>query len=228
MRFFCSLCVVVALTAQPCGCAGPSPCAHVKNDADHISNASSSPIYVGNGDPFIRGDLTVRTLDVDACTMGAPTALRIHFPASTGEFPVVLFQHGFMTRNSAYDGVLQQVASHGFVVVAPQMYEPGIGALLGNPTAAEEAELAGDILKWMPAHLHEVIGFDARTDRIGIAGHSRGGKVAWLLAVADPTRFLAIAGLDPVDGSGGPLGNQARVVQGPFQFSVPVLDALTK
>jgi chlorophyllase len=180
-------------------------------------------IYADAGDPFDSGVLAVRLLDVAACTLGVPTAIRIHVPEEPGEFPVVMFQHGFMTRNSAYDEILQHLASHGFVVVAPQMYEPGLGPLLGDPTAAAEAELAEKVLSWIPQRLHEVIGFDARADRIGIAGHSRGGKVAWLLAAADPGRFQAIAGVDPVDGAGGPLGNESRVVQGPFSLSIATL-----
>lgn len=215
--------MVFALLAQLPGCVGPAPCSHVTNDPGRSSNQAPRTVYADTGDPFSRGVLAVRLLDVAACTLGAPTAIRIHVPEESGEFPVVVFQHGFMTRNSAYDEILQHVASHGFVVVAPQVYEPGIGPLLGNPTAAAEAELAGDVLGWIPQRLHEVIGFDARADRIGIAGHSRGGKVAWLMATADPGRFLAIAGVDPVDGAGGPLGNQARAVQGPFSFSIPTL-----
>ncbi len=47
--------------------------------------------------------------------------------------------------------------------------------------------------------------------------------MAWLVLVADPSRAQAVAGVDPVDGTGGPFGNQARVVQGPFAFSLPAL-----
>jgi chlorophyllase len=128
-----------------------------------------------------------------------------------------------MSRNSAYDEILKHLASHGFVVIAPQMYEPGLGPLLGNPTAAQEAELAAHVIDWLPGRLESVVGFPVRTDLLGIAGHSRGGKVAWLVASADPGRILAIAGVDPVDGTGGPYGNQPRVVNGPFAISIPAL-----
>jgi len=205
------------------GCGEPGPCADVPRKAHSSTGSSSSGLYAGHGDPFQPGDLAVRSLDVAACDSGAPVPLRIHIPKSGANYPVVVFQHGFMSRNSAYDEVLIHLASHGFVVVAPQMYQPGLAALFGNPTAAAEAERAADVLEWVSANLDRVTGFPVRTDRLGIAGHSRGGKVAWLLAVADPTRFLAIAGLDPVDGAGGPLGNQSRVVQGPFSFSLPAL-----
>lgn len=214
--------LLAAFTYLLASCAESIPCSHIETAPNSAASAQAAT-YQDTGDPFFPGNLAVHTIDVDACDFGAPTALRIHAPVSPDEYPVVVFQHGFMLRNSAYDEILQHVASHGFVVVAPQMYEPGIGPLLGNPTAAEEAELGRQILNWLPNHLQEVTQFAARTDRIGIAGHSRGGKVAWLMAVADPGRFLGIAGVDPVDGAGGPFGNQSRVTQGTFPFSIPAL-----
>lgn len=173
------------------------------------------------------------------CEFDAPLAMRVHapihapihapnhapnhLPESGGEFPVVVFQHGFMARNVYYDGILRHLASHGFVVVAPQMYELGIAPLLGRPPAAVEAELSALVLGWIPGHLGEVAGVSVSSQRIGLAGHSRGGKVAWLVAATDPARIGAIAGADAVDGEGGPWGNQRRVVQGPFPFSIPAL-----
>lgn len=214
----------VGLAALLPGCAETSPCARVSGEQSTGADVppTSAP-YAGQGDPYEIGELAVRTVDLKACENDAPTALRIHAPEAPGAYAVVLFQHGFMSRNSAYDEILTHLSSHGFVVVAPQMYEPGLGPLLGNPTAATEAELAGQIVTWLPGNLDNVTGIHARTDRLGISGHSRGGKVAWLAAVADPSRFGAIAGVDPVDGTGGPLGNQPRVVQGKFEFDLPSL-----
>lgn len=217
------ICILFVLLAQLPGCVGPAPCSHTAEVTNHNTEQTARSVFADRSDPFSRGVLAVRSIDVASCELGAPTAMRIHVPEEAGDFPVIVFQHGFMTQNSAYDEILQHVASHCFVVVAPQMYEPGIGPLLGNPTAAAEAELASHVSSWIPQRLHEVIGFNARADRIGVAGHSRGGKVAWLMAAANPERVLAIAGVDPVDGAGGPLGNQARIVQGPFSFSIRAL-----
>jgi chlorophyllase len=212
--------LAVAL-ASSTGCSGTNPCPSTDTATQIAQAQSDAPIYVGRGDPYASGGLDIVTVDVATCEHQAPVPLRLFVPQD--QYPVVLFLHGFMTRNSAYDEVLRHVASHGFLVVAPQMYEPGIAPLLGNPTAAAEAELAGKVAHWIPQQLRNAIGFEPRTDRIGIAGHSRGGKVAWLLVAADPQRFLAIAGVDPVDGTGGPWGNQARVVQGAFASEIPAL-----
>lgn len=160
---------------------------------------------------------------VERCERGAPVEMLVHIPESNERLAVVVFQHGFMTRNSAYDEVLRHLASHGFLVVAPQMYTPGVAALFGRPTAAEEADLATQILDWLPGNLGELTGRTPDFARLGLGGHSRGGKVAWLTLRADPTCARAIAGVDPVDGAGGPLGGQTRVTEHPFDFSIPAL-----
>jgi len=217
-----ALSVVSCLMALMSGCVNQSPCTQ-SSDANSAAEPVIGDVYVGSGDPYTIGELPIVTLDVNRCDRSAPVALRIHAPQARGDYAIVVFQHGFMSRNSAYDDILSHVASHGLVVVAPQMYEPGIGPLLGNPTAAVEAELAARVLDWLPGNVDALTGVRARTDRLGIAGHSRGGKVAWLAAVNDTSRFLAIAGVDPVDGMGGPFGGQGRAVQGPFAFNFPSL-----
>ncbi len=95
------------------------------------------------------------------------------------------------------------------------MYRPGVSPLLGNPSAVEEAALAADVIDWLPENLGRLTGVEARMDGLGLAGHSRGGKIAWLLLKEDPNRAQAIAGVDPVDGTGGPLGDEARGCPGP-------------
>ncbi len=206
------------------GCMDSGPCPNAPDGTGTPTSApSTAAVFAATGNAYDAGSLAIRTLDIARCERGAPVPLRIHAPEAPGEYAVVVFQHGFMSRNDYYDEILGQLASHGFVVVAPQMYEPGIGPLTGNPTAATEAELAGKVIDWLPGNLNEVTGVQARTDHLGIAGHSRGGKVAWLVVSKDASRFDAIAGVDPVDGAGGPLGGQTRVVQGPFAFATPSL-----
>ena len=116
------------------GCVTNPPCA---SSSEPPAAAGIAHVYVGQGDPYAPGALETRVIDVERCEFGAPTALRIHTPTSAGDYAVVVFQHGFLSRNDYYDEILSHVAGHGFVVVAPQMYEPGLGVLFGNPTAQE-------------------------------------------------------------------------------------------
>lgn len=218
----CLLAGLLVLT----GCGQEPPCESVQSASSPIRrSASQSDIapYFGDSPPYEPGGLSVTSSLVERCDRGAPVLLRIHAPPPPGPYAVLLFQHGFMVESSAYEGMLRHIASHGFVVVAPQMYQPGLMALLGTPTAFEEAEVASGLVEWMTEHLSAVTGVPARVDRLAIGGHSRGGKVAWLAALKNPARFRAIIGVDPVDGRGGPAGNQPRVAAEPFPFSLPSL-----
>lgn len=219
---WCLLPGVLMLT----GCGQQPPCASMQSAPSPIrAAASQSSIapYIDDSSPYETGQLSVTSTVVERCDRGVPVLLRIHAPQASGQYAVLLFQHGFMVESSAYEGMLRHIASHGFIVVAPQMYQPGLMALLGTPTALEEAEVASGLVEWMAEHLSAVTGVTARVDRLAIGGHSRGGKVAWLTALQDATRFRAIIGVDPVDGRGGPAGNQPRVTAEPFPFSLPAL-----
>ncbi len=212
-----------AVVALLSGCVESAPCQQPGQTPAGNTGPITGEVYVDTGSPYEPGALTVRTVAVARCEQGAPVDLLIHAPAQAGTYCVVVFQHGFLARNSDYSETLRHLASHGFVVVVPQMYTPGIGVLLGSPTAAVEAEWAAVVLAWLPDHLSALSGVEADTRRLGLAGHSRGGKVAWLTLAADSSRARAVAGVDPVGGTGGPGGNQARVVQGPFNFAFPSL-----
>lgn len=205
------------------GCIHPPTCLRSQAPAVGVPAAAAGTGFVGSGDPYAPGPLPIRVADVAACQHGNLVPLLVFAPEAPAAYPVVVFQHGFVTRNQAYGEMLRHVAGHGFVVVAPQMYEPGLAALLGNPTAAQEAMRLMELLDWLSTGLPTVLGYTPATGRVGLAGHSRGGKVAWLVLVADPTRADAVAGVDPVDGTGGPLGNQPRVAQESFAFSLPTL-----
>lgn len=49
-----------------------------------------------------------------------PKPLLIGLPCEAGEFPVLLLLHGFLLSNSFYSQLIQHIASHGFIVIAPQ------------------------------------------------------------------------------------------------------------
>jgi chlorophyllase len=170
---------------------------------------------------FGPGALTVQFREVAAAEAGAPVLVRVWYPQQPGTYAVVIFQHGFLMNSGWYSGMLSHLASHGFVVAAPQMYAAD-GLPLGKPTAAEEAVTALQVHSWVTSQLGGLLGQTVPYgQRLGYAGHSRGGKVQWLVLKGNPALALAVAGVDPVDGTGGPLGGEARVVDGPFNFPFP-------
>ena len=179
-------------------------------------------LFVSDGMSYSMGPLTTTTVNVSSGDNGAPTDMFIVTPTAPGTYAVVVFQHGFLMNGAWYSEVLTHLASHGFVVVAPQMYAPD-GLPVGKPSAVEEAGAAAEVHAWLPDNLSRVTGVTADFGALGVSGHSRGGKVNWLLLTSQPGLADAIALLDPVDGTGGPLGGEARAVDGTLPASIPTL-----
>ena len=198
---------------------GPTADAETGPD-ENDDNGATDGLYVGTGDPYEPGELSVTGREVD----DGPAELEgllVITPDEPGEYPVAVYQHGFLMANTHYQDLLEHVASHGFVVVAPQMYEAG--SLMGAPSTEEEAQLASELYDWIATDLDDQVDVDARVDRLGIAGHSRGAKVSWWSLGEDPRPLDALAGVDPVDGTGGPLDNEPRVLDDPVDIDAPVL-----
>lgn len=116
--------------------------------------------------------------------------------------PLVLFKHGFQLATSNYAELCERVASHGFVVVG---VDTG-GGLFGGPTNVEERDATIGAIDWATTVAPFAAAVDG--DRIAVLGHSRGGKVALMVAAAD-ARVDAALLLDPVNGCGPGAGYSA-------------------
>ena len=60
--------------------------------------------------------------------IGTPTCNSSSFSQS-GEFDILLLLHGYLLYNHFYSQLIQQIASHGFIVVAPQVIKLRINLL---------------------------------------------------------------------------------------------------
>ncbi|MDQ3037420.1 MAG: alpha/beta hydrolase fold domain-containing protein, partial [Myxococcota bacterium] len=109
--------------------------------------------------------------------------------------PLVILKHGFQLATANYATTAAHIASHGFVVIG---VDTGGGAF-GGPTNADERDASIAAIDWALSSAP----FAARVDpeRIAVMGHSRGGKVAVMIAAAD-ARVGAALLLDPVNGCG--------------------------
>ncbi|RZS18982.1 hypothetical protein BHM03_00051321 [Ensete ventricosum] len=76
---------------------------------------------------FEDGEHKVRLLSLEpkAATGSSPSPppkpLLVAFPSEEGEYPTLVFLHGYLLYNSFYSQLLHHVASHGFIIVAPQV-----------------------------------------------------------------------------------------------------------
>lgn len=76
---------------------------------------------------------------------------------------------------------------------------------MAGPDTAEEINTAAAITNWLSEGLQGYLpnGVKPNLGKLGLAGHSRGGKVAFALALKKSftSKFSAIIGIDPVDGT---------------------------
>lgn len=111
-----------------------------------------------------------------------PKPLLIALPRAHGLYPLVLVFHGFLLRSNHYSQLLQHIASHGFVAIAPQMYD------FAGADASQEIADAAAIIDWLPDGLAQFFPDDLSHvrpdfDKLALIGHSRGAKVAFGLAL---------------------------------------------
>jgi len=179
-----------------------------------LSYCSALILYVSPGDFYQSGELAVDVVSIPGTT--APVELDIYTPTNRGRYPVIVFHHGFGGSIKAYETIAEHLASHGFVVVLPQMYGPGFQ---GAPTAEEEATLGLGVLSWIEENINDFIPVYADTTLLGLAGHSRGGQVVYRIALQRIEQVKALAGVDPVDATA--MSNDTPIVTGPLTFDIP-------
>jgi chlorophyllase len=179
-------------------CVSTPSCPRANDGPADGAAPSGQAVFKEGSDPYAAGPLAVRTVRLAACERGNPVPVVVLAPDAQGRYPVVVFFHGFMSRNDAYSELLTHLASHGYVVVAPQMYEPGLAALFGFFPVSQEVRVAAGLLEWVSGSLAKVVGYAPATEYLGLAGHSRGGSVAWWLLAEKSGSVLAVAGVDPV------------------------------
>jgi predicted dienelactone hydrolase len=134
---------------------------------------------------------------------GVQIPLVIYRPAAVAAAPVLVFVHGFQLDPALYASYGRHLATWGYVVVMPRLP----GAIFGGPSHRAQADYLIGVLDWLQAAAAGPDGpLAGRVDpeRIAMAGHSLGGKLAMLATANDP-RPRVVFGVDPVDAPGGPL-----------------------
>lgn len=151
-------------------------------------------------DPAAAGPYTFAPVGHEISREGRVTPVQALLPdlpaGATG--PLVLFLPGFQMRTAYYLPFLERLASHGFVVVRA---DPP-SSLFDNDHVAMALD-GQAVLDWA-LDASGPLGPSVDAAHVATSGHSNGGKIATMIAFADP-RVTAILGLDPVNGA-GPFG----------------------
>lgn len=177
--------------------------------AGHSSDSGTTPLDAGadpvapSGDPNLDGPYAYAEKDETTTipTTGDTVAIHVAYPTSQGKFPVVVFGHGFQLPPSLYAGYLKRLASFGYVALTVDYP----ASLQGPDNPSEAKDMLGGV-DWAAAD--STFGAKVDTSRVGMTGHSLGGKIALLAATMD-ARVKAVIALDPVDGGGGLSGCKA-------------------
>lgn len=111
--------------------------------------------------------------------------------------PLIVFNHGFLLSGDGYRSYGRHLASHGFVVALPTLPMTLWG--VHHAEWAADIRFALDFCLGASENEHPPLSGAIDGSRIGASGHSLGGKLSLLEAVADE-RIRAAALLDPVDG----------------------------
>lgn len=193
------------------------------HESGRIGPATSTA--AGVTDPYAAGPFAVDNVVLEAGEQGAPKRTRLFVPVTPGTYPMVQFNHGFQGSVDSFQTVLTHLASHGFIVVAPQLVPgPAEGGNPGTaPSIADEVLLATETAHWAQSSLPAILSVGADINRYGLAGHSRGGQVMWRMLLDNPGIAQAIAGIDPVDGDAPPFSGSTGplITAAPFNQGVP-------
>lgn len=141
------------------------------------------------------GAFAVSTRDATVMRMGRTTPVVAHVPAGDAMHPLVVFAPGFQLQSAFYAPLCERLASHGFVVVRA---DPEASLLSANHVSMRDDLIA--VIDWALADSELSPRIDA--EQIGVFGHSLGGKLSTMVAIAE-ARVTALLGIDPVDGGGG-------------------------
>jgi hypothetical protein len=159
------------------------------------------------GDPRIEGPLQViqQTVSVprpagdtgmSSGTTYSPSADGV--TVAPGRSPLVVVMPGYGLKHTNYSGYSTVFASHGFVVLGVDTADGGFASTSDHEQEARRTVAAID---WLLAESPVAAHIDAT--KISVAGHSKGGKVAFWAAALDH-RIDLVIGWDPSNAGGPP------------------------
>jgi carboxymethylenebutenolidase len=160
------------------------------------------PVVSVVGAPAGTEKLAVQWVKVAAPALGVMLAA-VARPSGTGPFPVVVLLHGTHGFAQEYVQLAQALARSGLLAVAPCWFSGGGGAgaafvsppiacpeapaitMPGSPVAVETVDALVRAVRSLP---------DARSDRVGLFGHSRGSgaTLSYIMGASDASVRAAV------------------------------------
>jgi pimeloyl-ACP methyl ester carboxylesterase len=117
---------------------------------------------------------------------------------TTDKAHLVLLLPGFGVSYPLYAAYAEHLASHGYWVLGMDFVKQLDAYDAEHDYRARQVSMAIDYVAAQPQYATEL-----DTDRVGIMGHSMGGKISFYAASQDQ-RIVAVVAMDPVNGGGPP------------------------
>ncbi len=178
--------------AQPDAAAVPDS-GQMTADAGFAADAMTTPDAGTSSlaNPADKGPRMVMRSEETIQAAGESFKIGCFLPEGQDSLPAIVLLHGFQIEGQLYYGTAEHIASFGYIVCVPE-YPAGL-----RPNHVQNADEVRGTIDWLLAS-----SFAGRIDttKIGVAGHSLGGKIGVLAAKSD-SRIKAYLGLDPVDGA---------------------------
>ena len=188
-------------------------------------------------------DLSPQTQDrysIFASQQVSQQAVRDADPAAAG-FPLIVFSHGMAGHRRQSTFFCTQLASHGYLVVAPDHGGNTIADLVALALRLHANQVPGEIESLLEGYVFDrprdvALILDALssgelsaptpvdTARVAVAGHSFGGFTALVCAARDP-RVVSVLALAPAGGA-GPLASAALSRELTLDFAGRPVDSL--
>jgi len=164
-----------------------TPCQSDSGDAGLCSDGTCGIMVSPSTDGPFTWVEKEHELSLSGGLFGTSIPLTIFLPSASGSYPVVVFHHGFQLDPGQYSSYGERLASWGFVVVMPKM--PGGVMGIGAPNHVELKGYLSAVLDWVEEDALKgtagVMAGVAEWQKLGLAGHSLGGKISMLLASSD-------------------------------------------
>ncbi len=168
-------------------------------------------------------DLAEDTRDVFELVGGMSTYQRAvrDAEARPGKKPLIIFSHGFAGHRRQSTFLCTHLASHGYVVAAPDHIGNTIHDMMRSVMSGDLGAMYSDLPFILQARPNDVVASIDRVlddewsaplvdrDRIGVCGHSLGGWTS-LTVTASESRIRAVLPLAPAGGASTIPGNPLR------------------
>jgi hypothetical protein len=183
-------------TTEPSTEPSTEPTTEPSTEPSQPSNEPQRP----SNSPINTGSYSVNVENTTVSLSTTDIGLHTYYPVASGQFPIVVFHHGFQLSAENYLSYGEHLASWGFVVVMPS-----ISNEIWDPyTHAELGVISSEVVDYLSTST--LISQSGDVEKIALAGHSLGGKIAMYHASFDD-RIDAVFGIDPVDSAGGPFNS---------------------